>query len=186
VTETTEWERIEPAYERLMQHARDAGFYGFGGNCAAAAIAINDVLFGGTATYVAALNVFFFEKMKHAVGHVVVQICDGGPLLDADGRFKGDDDVKSWGMLDSSDPDWASQVEAEDLEIDEEGYDTAGIYILDDETDMRTNIGFEYSNVNTLKSILQKTLERKSPDDRAMLSRLRELIQPLQKEEVKT
>ena len=181
-----EWERLEPAYEQLMQHARDAGFYGFGGNCAADAIAINDVLFDGAATYVAALNVFFFEKMNHAVGHIVLQTCDGRPLLDADGRFKGDDDVKSWGMLDSSDPDWEAQVEAQDLEIDDEGYDTAGIYILDDEADLRENIKFEYLNVNTLKSILQKTLERKSPEDRVMLSRLRELIQPLQKEEVKT
>lgn len=80
-----------------------AGLYGFGGECAEAAIAINDVLFNEEGVLVAAVNKWIFENEGRAVGHVAVQWGDG--YWDAEGK-KDWEEIESWGMVDELDSDF--------------------------------------------------------------------------------
>lgn len=178
-TSEKNWEKIEPAYRRLMQHAQGAGFHGYDGDCAAAAIAINDVLLDGKASYVAGLNVFFFEHMRYSVGHVAVQVSQGGPILDGSGDFKEESDLTSWSMLDKDDTEWVNRAAENGLDMTEEEHDNAGFYVMDDEADLRDSLSFDYSRVHKLSNILRQTLERKNPEDRALLARLKDLAEPL-------
>ena len=80
-----------------------AKIYGFGGECAEAAIAINDVLFNEEGRLVAAINKWLWDKEKRIVGHVAVQV--GDDYWDSNGK-KSWEEIESWGMLDENDPDY--------------------------------------------------------------------------------
>lgn len=80
-----------------------ANLYGFGGECAETAIAINDVLFNGEGRIVAAVNKWLWESERRMVGHVAVEY--GDMYWDAEGQ-KNWEDIESWGMLDEEDPDY--------------------------------------------------------------------------------
>jgi len=80
-----------------------AGLYGFGGKCAEAAIAINDVLFNEEGRLVAAVNRWLWEKEGRMVGHVAVEW--NGAYWDAEGK-KEWENIESWGMLDERDEDY--------------------------------------------------------------------------------
>jgi hypothetical protein len=80
-----------------------AKIYGFGGECAEAAIAINDVLFNEEGRLVAAINKWIWDNEKRIVGHVAVEV--GNDYWDANGK-KSWEEIESWGMLDENDPDY--------------------------------------------------------------------------------
>jgi hypothetical protein len=89
--------------EHVQKVLDRAKIYGFGGECAEAAIAINDVLFNEEGVLVAAVNKWIFENEGRAVGHVAVQWGDG--YWDAEGK-KDWEEIESWGMVDESDSDF--------------------------------------------------------------------------------
>lgn len=80
-----------------------ASLYGFGGKCAEAAIAINDVLFNEEGRLVAAVNKWLWEEEGRMVGHVAVEW--KGSYWDSEGR-KEWERIESWGMLDEHDEDY--------------------------------------------------------------------------------
>lgn len=93
----------------IIAMAGEDGLRGFGGDCAAAAIAINRVVFDGRGRLVAAFNEAFMQA-GHPVGHVAVETPDGR-LWDADARPKTltdsdqqGTDLLRWGRLDYDDP----------------------------------------------------------------------------------
>ena len=93
---------------QILQLAVKNGLQGMGGACGETAIAINDVLFGGKGTYVAAVNEYLFNQGK-LVGHIMLKV--GNEYWDTEQTFDVDDEdgiskFESWGMLDESDPDW--------------------------------------------------------------------------------
>jgi hypothetical protein len=116
---------------RALERAKDAGFYGFGGLCAQAAVAINRSLLAGEGQIVGAFNAAFHAKGR-AIGHVAVQVRDG--YWDSDARKKSADEILSWGMLDPDDPDYSTA--AEDLGIawtDEAAEDVVLVALSEDE-----------------------------------------------------
>jgi hypothetical protein len=82
---------------------KKANMYGFGGECAETAIAINDVLFNGKGKIVAAVNKWLWENEERIVGHVAVEW--NGTYWDSEGE-KEWEDIESWGMLDPDDEDY--------------------------------------------------------------------------------
>lgn len=78
-------------------------FTGFGGRCGQAAVAINRAVFGGRGKLVGAFNEAFYEAGR-LTGHVAVFY--QGSYWDSDARPKSFDEIESWGMLDTSDPDY--------------------------------------------------------------------------------
>lgn len=113
---------IDPTwFGTVMQEARAMGFVGFGGACAHAAMAINAVLLNGQAQMVGCFNQAFQERGS-LLGHVALRWDDpvyGEVYLDADGRFKGFDDVECWGMLDEHDLDHQEQARAQGFVLDD-------------------------------------------------------------------
>lgn len=85
----------------IITLAYNFGFKGFGGQCAAAAMAINKVLFNGHGTITIAVNDALWTKKRHFAGHVVVKF--NNVYWDADGRPKTLSDIDDWGDL-SDDP----------------------------------------------------------------------------------
>lgn len=106
--------QMSPFFDPRLKHvlaalklANDRGMHGFSGDCGAAAIAINRVLFDGKAEIVAALNMEFASRGRW-IGHVAVRLDHptlGLIYLDADAKVKPADQVENWGMLDAEDPD---------------------------------------------------------------------------------
>lgn len=95
--------KIEDRAIAVLRRAREAKLRGFGGECAEAAIAINDVLFNDEGILVAAVNKWLWENEGRMVGHVAVEW--NGAYWDAEGK-KEWEDIESWGMLDESDEDY--------------------------------------------------------------------------------
>lgn len=83
--------------EVILRIAEELGFRGFNGRCAAAAMAINRVLFQNKGVYVIAVNEYLWTHHKHFAGHVLVRFND--VLWDADGRPKTMNDIDDWGDL---------------------------------------------------------------------------------------
>ena len=81
---------------------------GFGGDCAAAAIEINNRLFDGEGEYIVAANKFWFNKHNRVLGHVAVKFLDR--YWDASGETTLDH-LEAWGMLDEQDPDYSDDPE---------------------------------------------------------------------------
>lgn len=90
---------------RVFAVLERADLDGMSGRCAAAAIAINEVLFAGKGGYWAAYNRPLLEKAGAFWGHVVVQ-APNGVLWDAEGETLPEN-VEAWGMLDPEDLDYA-------------------------------------------------------------------------------
>lgn len=100
--------------------AADSGLSGMGGDCGAAAIAINRVLFNNKASYVAAVNWLIWEKTKKIIGHVGVE--HNGVIWDWEGTFDDEEareQFLSWGMLEVGDyPELlTNETEAMDAKI---------------------------------------------------------------------
>jgi hypothetical protein len=111
-------DRQLPWASLVLRCAKKEGMSGFGGNCFAAAIAINQVLFEGKLSYFVAANEAFREAGR-TIGHATVYYKDVEGVrhhFDADGQLKLDTDVESWGMLDPEDPDY--QEIADDLGVE--------------------------------------------------------------------
>lgn len=98
----------KPGPEMILEKARRAGFYGFGGLCGEAAVVINQEAFEGHGRLVGAFNEAFLNAGQH-IGHVAVLF--GGKYWDSDGVPKELIDIESWGMLDADDPDYREQAE---------------------------------------------------------------------------
>lgn len=84
----------------ILAKAHDQGFRGHGGECGAAAFAMNEVLFGGNGEYAAALNMKLLRD-GFVVGHIGV--LHEGIIWDVDGTFEeegGFEDFLEWGMID--------------------------------------------------------------------------------------
>lgn len=111
-------ERALSAVVPVIREAVKLGFQGFGGNCFAAAVAMNRVLFDGKLAYYIAVNQALYDAGR-SIGHVTLFTRDGKGArrhIDADGRFKIDVDVQSWGILDFEDPGY--QEIASDLGVE--------------------------------------------------------------------
>jgi len=92
----------------VIRKAASMGFNGFGGNCFAAAVALNRVLFAGKLAYFLAVNDALYAAGR-TIGHVTLFVKDAKGTrrhIDADGRIKADIDVESWGRLDVEDSDY--------------------------------------------------------------------------------
>jgi len=107
-SESGDESEIDP--EHVKKVLKRASLYGFGGECAEAAIAINDVLFNEEGRIVAAINKWLWEKEGRVVGHVAVEW--GGSYWDSEGE-KDWDRIESWGMVDESDPDYEFEGDKE-------------------------------------------------------------------------
>lgn len=88
--------------------------YGFGGQCGAAAIDINEKIFDGQGTLVAAVNEFWFERGR-ILGHVAVKY--DGKYYDATGEI-GEEELLAWGMVDPEDSDVNQESDSEFTEED--------------------------------------------------------------------
>ncbi len=88
-----------------FQILEKAKIEGFSGVCAEAAVAINNVLFDGEGTLVAAVNKYLWEKDGRMIGHVAVYYEPDGSYWDTEGE-KDWEEIESWGMLDPEDPDY--------------------------------------------------------------------------------
>jgi hypothetical protein len=77
---------------------------GWGGKCFEAAVKINQAVFNGKGTYLAACNRFMHEIEDQFIGHVVVKF--GDDLWDTDGLTEMDR-LESWGMLDPHDSEYS-------------------------------------------------------------------------------
>jgi hypothetical protein len=90
-----------------------AKMHGFSGECAEAAVAINEVLFNREGTIVAAVNKWLYENEERFVGHVAVEW--NGRYWDAEGE-KDWEEIESWGMADELDYDFEKPEQAYEVE----------------------------------------------------------------------
>lgn len=122
-------------YQNILTLAKEKGFCGFSGECAEAAIAINEVLFNNEAKLLAALNCAFQEK-NIILGHFCLSIPDEDwkeICIDSDGFPKSDEDILSWGMLDESDSDYQELAVKNDIILDENTASETAFYELEKE-----------------------------------------------------
>lgn len=121
------------AFAAIVAEAKTLGLKGFGGECFAAAVALNRVIFDGKGSPIAALNGPLYEEAGHAVGHAAVSYRDA--CWDADGRPKGEEEIESWGMLDPEDSDYATIALDNSIAWDEEACHDAGIWEFETEAE---------------------------------------------------
>lgn len=107
-SESGDESEIDP--EHVKKVLERASLYGFGGECAEAAIAINDVLFNEEGRIVAAINKWLWKKEGKIIGHVAVEW--NGSYWDSEGE-KDWGGIESWGMLDESDLDYEFEGDKE-------------------------------------------------------------------------
>lgn len=139
----------------VLRRAKANGFYGFGGACFSAAIAINRVLLNGQGEYVGCFNGPFLDHGR-LLGHVAVRY--NGVLWDADARPKSPEDIETWGVLDFDDSDHAEWADADGIEWDEETARAAEFVEFDDEDEL-----IQYADaalVSTLEDILKRCMVR--------------------------
>ena len=119
-------DQLKDDYNFILHKARALKLYGFGGQCGAAALAINAVLFNNTGTFMVGVNEFFW---RHGVflGHVAVRY--RGVLFDADGP-KEPEDITSWGMLDPEDRDYHELARKHHLRFTEQRAYAAGLHVV--------------------------------------------------------
>lgn len=92
----------------IIQEAKKNGFKGFAGNCAQAAIIINECLFDNSQTIFASFNKAL-EQKDYYIGHVacLVELDQNDYfIIDSDAKIKSIEDIEHWGMLDSEDIDY--------------------------------------------------------------------------------
>jgi hypothetical protein len=113
---------------RVLGEALRLGLPRGGGACGAVAVAINDLLFGGTGTFVGAFNSRLWHSFDHYfIGHIGVRDAHGS-IWDAEGAFDDEDDMeefRAWGMIGPNEDPWYLDDEAAgDAVIDVIGLDT--------------------------------------------------------------
>ena len=143
----------EETIGNVLQRAREAGFSGFGGNCFQAAMAINQVLFGGAGRYVGAFNRLFHQHGEF-VGHLAVEF--DGAYWDADGIPKEFEDIESWGMLDPEDSDRREAAEDLGEEWDDDAAEEVETVRFVDEAEVAMIFGNE--RVTVMAAILKACL----------------------------
>jgi hypothetical protein len=116
ITESLSAPRTQEDLDIVFQILEKAKIEGFGGACAEAAVAINNVLFDGEGTLVAAVNKYLWEKYGRMTGHVAVYYDPDGSYWDAEGE-KDWEHIESWGMLDPEDPDYGFPNEEAAYEV---------------------------------------------------------------------
>ena len=100
---------IEIDFDHIDRVLEKAKIYGFGGECGAAAVAINRVLFGEKGTLIAFLNKFLFEEEGEMFGHVAVKWEDSYWYSDGE---KQKEVMEAWAMLDENDYKFPSEEDA--------------------------------------------------------------------------
>jgi hypothetical protein len=115
---TEEWSapQTQEDLDIAFQILEKAKIKGFSGTCAEAAAAINNILFDGEGTLVAAVNKHLWEKDGRMTGHVAVHYKPAGSYWDAEGE-KDWEEIESWGMLDPEDPDYGFPNEEAAYEV---------------------------------------------------------------------
>ena len=108
---------IEIDFDHIDRVLERAKVYGFGGECGAAAVAINRVLFGGKGTLIAFLNKFLLEEEGEMFGHVAVKWEDS--YWDSEGE-KQREMMEAWGMLDENDSNYNFTSEEDAYEVIEQ------------------------------------------------------------------
>lgn len=119
-------------YQEILTLAKEKGFNGFSGECAEAAIAINQILFNNEGQLLAALNCAFEEK-NIILGHFCLSIPDEDwnmVCIDSDGYPKPDEDILSWGMLDEFDYDYQELALKNDIIFNENTATETSFYEL--------------------------------------------------------
>lgn len=96
----------------LHQAVKEEGVIGWAGMCGCFAVAVNEVLFDNQATYVVACNQALYAMKDFLVGHVVVSYTFPGDTtptyVDAWMGLDAElEDIKAWGMVDHTDPDYS-------------------------------------------------------------------------------
>lgn len=126
---------------------------GFGGDCPAAAIEINDRLFDGEGEYIVAANKFWFNKHHRVIGHVAVKFLDR--YWDASGETTLDH-LESWGMLDEQDPDYSDDPEW----TPEDAYEVELLGMNEDELREIFDMEPKQSLKECIKALVQEEFER--------------------------
>lgn len=111
---------------------------GFGGDCFAAAHAINEVVFSNKAKIIGCVNKAVFENTNNSIGHVFVHCLTddhGSMFVDIEG-FKKSDDVEHWAMLDSEDIDYQELFEENNIDINDDNFNDS-LYVEYTSDDIR-------------------------------------------------
>jgi hypothetical protein len=107
---------IEVDFDFIDRVLNRAGLYGFGGECGAAAVAINRVLFDNKGSLTAFVNKYLHDVKDRMVGHVVVKWKDS--YWDSD-REKSRLEMESFGSLDRYDSDYSFPKDVDETEVRE-------------------------------------------------------------------
>ena len=142
-----EIDKIKLNYD-IIAMAKTMGFYGFGGNCFLAAVAINRVLFDRKGKLIGAFNEPLYSHRM--IGHVAVLIDD--LYWDGAGIPKQKDEISSWGMLDFEDPDNVEAAKIAGIDWTEEAALEYAFYEMTEAEAMAINNG---NNINMMISMLE-------------------------------
>jgi hypothetical protein len=137
----------------VLRRAAQLGLYGYSGYCAAAAVAINRVIFDGKGEIVGAFNEAFSDEAT-LIGHVVV--CYDDVFWDSDARPKDADDIESWGMLDPEDTDYKKRALELGIAYNDLTAGTAAFFALDDEEELFSH--FDRSRLDQYVAILRQAV----------------------------
>lgn len=148
---------VSGRHGEIIALARACGFSGFGGDCFAAAIAINRVVFDGRGKLVAGLNEAFAEK-QHFIGHMAVldpsSTSASQVYWDADGRPKNIDEIESWGMLDVSDPDYVELAGSCGIDFNEDAAANVALFEFDGDREVFERIPGCQEKAKELEEVL--------------------------------
>ena len=159
-----------------MSRAQALGFSGFGGNCAQAAIAINDAVLDGRGQLVGAFNELIYDTLQLAIGHVAVRIGHNGPFLDGDGRFKDYDDFAAGGMLDSEDPSYTEPLAAAGVQIGPNGLYDVRCFLFENAEALRNHVPFVYDDLEQMTAIVSAARSSLSEHELALLRELQRSV----------
>lgn len=151
-----EGDDLATTYAAIMAEAKSLGVVGFGGECFAAAAAINRVLFGGAGSLVAGLNAPLFEEAGQIIGHAAVLF--RGACWDADGHPKGEDEIESWGMLDHQDAECQARFAEGGILCTEERAMDAGFWEFADETEYLAAVEAQPDSIEAIEAVLRNAL----------------------------
>lgn len=152
-------ERLQ-AIESVMALARAEGIRGMSGECGELAVAMKRVLFANDAQIVAGLNTAF-EAHGHLIGHFAVRIEDeeyGCLNFDERGTPVNDEDIESWGMLDTDDSEVAEHAKDLGFSLTEETAYEACLLEFDDDEDVLTNM--PGSGLHNKVALLRLSMEK--------------------------
>lgn len=147
------------AIKAIMDLARANGLSGMGGECGEVAIAMKRVLFGNKAFLLGGLN-SEFERHNVLIGHIVVSVDDEDSNclhFDEKGIPLSCEEVKAWGSVDHTDPDWIARARDLGFELTEEAATTTAMLEFDDEADILINM--PGSGLDEKMQLLRKAME---------------------------